>query len=33
MARGHWQIYNWGSATKEGETGNFDTVKVDECNK
>lgn len=33
MARGHWQIYNWGSATKEDETGNFDTVKVDECAK
>jgi len=33
MAHGHWQIYNWGSATKDGETGNFDTVKVDECAK
>jgi glutathione synthase/RimK-type ligase-like ATP-grasp enzyme len=31
MAQGHWQIYNWGSATKRDETGNFDTVKVDEC--
>lgn len=33
MARGHWQIYNWGSATKDGETGNFETVKVEECAK
>jgi glutathione synthase/RimK-type ligase-like ATP-grasp enzyme len=33
MARGHWQIYNWGSATKEDETGDFATVKADECPK
>lgn len=33
MARGHWQIYNWKSATKEDETGDFDTVKVAECPK
>lgn len=33
MAQGHWQIYNWGSSTKRDETGNFDTVKVDDCAK
>jgi glutathione synthase/RimK-type ligase-like ATP-grasp enzyme len=33
MARGHWQIYNWGSATKEDETGDFATVKTAECPK
>lgn len=33
MARGHWQIYNWSSETKRDETGNFATVKVDECEK
>ncbi|MCO6482455.1 MAG: RimK family protein [Flavobacteriales bacterium] len=31
MARGHWQIYNWNSATKHDETGDFATVKVHEC--
>jgi glutathione synthase/RimK-type ligase-like ATP-grasp enzyme len=24
MARGHWQIYNWGSDTKKGQEGDFD---------
>ncbi|MCB0772416.1 MAG: RimK family protein [Flavobacteriales bacterium] len=33
MARGHWQIYNWNSATKHDETGDFDTVRVDDCPK
>lgn len=33
MAQGHWQIYNWGSSTKRDETGNFETVKVEECAK
>ncbi len=33
MAHGHWQIYNWNSPTKEDETGNFDTVKVQDCPK
>lgn len=33
MARGHWQIYNWNSASKEDETGDFATVKVAECPK
>lgn len=33
MAPGHWQIYNWGSATKEDETGDFATVKVADCPK
>ena len=33
MAQGHWQIYNWGSSTKRDETGNFDTVKVEDCAK
>jgi glutathione synthase/RimK-type ligase-like ATP-grasp enzyme len=28
MARGHWQIYNWGSDTKKGQEGDFATMPV-----
>ncbi len=31
MARGHWQIYNWASTTKDDETGDFATVHVADC--
>jgi glutathione synthase/RimK-type ligase-like ATP-grasp enzyme len=31
MARGHWQIYNWGSGTKKDQTGDFATMHVHEC--
>lgn len=30
MARGHWQIYNWSSATKHDESGNFETLPVEQ---
>ncbi len=33
MAKGHWQIYNWKSATKEDETGDFATVTTTDCPK
>ncbi|MBK6542679.1 MAG: RimK family protein [Flavobacteriales bacterium] len=33
MARGHWQIYNWGSDTKKHQTGDFATMPVDEAPK
>ncbi len=33
MARGHWQIYNWGSSTKKDQTGDFATMHVHECAK
>lgn len=33
MARGHWQIYNWGSGTKKDQTGDFATMHVHECAK
>jgi glutathione synthase/RimK-type ligase-like ATP-grasp enzyme len=28
MARGHWQIYNWGSDTKKHQTGDFDCMHI-----
>jgi glutathione synthase/RimK-type ligase-like ATP-grasp enzyme len=31
MARGHWQIYNWGSDTKKGQEGDFATMPVAEA--
>jgi glutathione synthase/RimK-type ligase-like ATP-grasp enzyme len=31
MARGHWQIYNWGSDTKKGQEGDFATMPVEEA--
>lgn len=31
MARGHWQIYNWGSDTKKGQEGDFATLPVAEA--
>ena len=31
MARGHWQIYNWGSDTKKGQEGDFATIPVEEA--
>lgn len=31
MARGHWQIYNWGSDTKKHQTGDFDCMHIHEA--
>jgi len=31
MARGHWQIYNWGSDTKKHQTGDFETMAIDKA--
>ena len=31
LARGHWQIYNWGSDTKKGQEGDFATMPVAEA--
>ncbi len=31
MARGHWQIYNWGSDTKRHQTGDFETIPVEQA--
>ena len=33
MARGHWQIYNWGSRTKNDQMGNFETMAVADAPK
>ncbi|HOY27473.1 MAG TPA: RimK family protein [Flavobacteriales bacterium] len=33
MARGHWQIYNWGSDTKKGQEGDFATMAVADAPK
>jgi len=30
MAKGHWQIYNWGSKNKHDITGNFDIFEIDQ---
>lgn len=29
MAKGHWQIYNWGSDDKEEVVGNFESMTID----
>jgi glutathione synthase/RimK-type ligase-like ATP-grasp enzyme len=31
MARGHWQIYNWGSDTKKHQIGDFETMAVEKA--
>lgn len=33
MAKGHWQIYNWSSATKDDITGNFDCMPIADAPK
>lgn len=31
MARGHWQIYNWGSSSVGDQTGDFETLPVEQA--
>ncbi|MGA1597494.1 MAG: RimK family protein [bacterium] len=31
MARGHWQIYNWGSQDSDGQSGEFETIAVEDA--
>ena len=33
MAKGHWQIYNWSSDTKDDITGNFDCMPIADAPK